>query len=519
MTQPTLTSRTVHGLKWSVVGQILNAATTVATIAVLARLLHPAAFGLAAMGLVIMRFVTYFAQMGVGAALVQKPEVTHDDVRAGFTSSMLLGVAACVVVIAAAPLATILFPHPQVVPVVRVMAIDFVLNGATITSFALLRRKLAFKALAVADTLTYIVGYGAVSIVLAALGFGVWSLVIGALAQGALTVVAYYALTLHSVKPLFRWSVYRTLYSYGARISIIQFLEFFTYNMDTMWAGHFFSTADLGIYTRSFTLVSLPNQYVATSFTRVLFPAFSRIQTERERLKNAYLPAITVAAIIGVPLMWGIAAASPQVVQTILGARWHAAIPIVAILATAMPFTLLANFSGIVCDATARLNAKIVIRSSQIILVLCFFAALTRFGIAGVATGYALGQVFVASAFLFVLKGIFHVGLPELLRAYTPGAAAGICAAALIVALGVAGTLVHAPVAATLVAQIVVGTAVVLRWMLRSRHGAAWREIRLRLLGTMDEPATGRMAPIVRWLDRHSAGRAERTAEPETATP
>ena len=268
------------------------------------------------MGLVIMRFVTYFAQMGVGAALVQKPELTHDDVRAGFTSSMLLGVAACLVVVAAAPLATILFPHPQVVPVVRVMAIDFVLNGATITSFALLRRRLAFKALAVADTLTYIVGYGAVSIVLAALGFGVWSLVIGALAQGALTVVAYYALTLHSVKPLFRWSVYRTLYSYGARISVIQFLEFFTYNMDTMWAGHFFSTAELGIYTRSFTLVSLPNQYVATSFTRVLFPAFSRIQTERERLKNAYLPAITVAAIIGVPLMWGIAAASPQVVLT-----------------------------------------------------------------------------------------------------------------------------------------------------------------------------------------------------------
>ena len=73
MTQGTLTSRTVHGLKWSVVAQIINAATTVATVAVLARLLDPATFGLVAMGLVVMRFVQYFAQMGVGAALVQKP--------------------------------------------------------------------------------------------------------------------------------------------------------------------------------------------------------------------------------------------------------------------------------------------------------------------------------------------------------------------------------------------------------------------------------------------------------------
>ncbi len=76
MTPETLTARTVHGLKWSTLAQIMNAATTMAVTAVLARVLDPAAFGLAAMGLVVMRLVAYFAQMGVGIG-------THPEANAG----------------------------------------------------------------------------------------------------------------------------------------------------------------------------------------------------------------------------------------------------------------------------------------------------------------------------------------------------------------------------------------------------------------------------------------------------
>jgi len=76
----TLTSRTVHGIKWSVVAQILNVATTIAATAVLARLLTPATFGLTAMAGIVLRFGQCFAQMGVGSALVQKRETDPSPV-------------------------------------------------------------------------------------------------------------------------------------------------------------------------------------------------------------------------------------------------------------------------------------------------------------------------------------------------------------------------------------------------------------------------------------------------------
>ena len=238
------------------------------------------------------------ARMGVGSALVQKPELNDDDIRAGSASSVLLGRAiVCAVVVVVAPFTHFIFKNPQVVPVARVMSLTFILDGAAITSGALLQRRLKFKALAWMDTASYVVGYGGVAIVLAVLGYGVWSLVIAGLAQSAVTAVLYYATTRHPVKPLFRWSVYKRLYSFGARVSVTQFLEFITSNMDTMWAGHFFNAGEVGTYTRSFTLVSMPTEYLGTTFSRVLFPSFSRVQKETERLRNAFVPSVMVVFI------------------------------------------------------------------------------------------------------------------------------------------------------------------------------------------------------------------------------
>ena len=156
-----------------------------------------------------------------------------------------------------------------------------------------------------------------------------------------------------------------------------------------------------------------------------------------------------------------------------------------------MPFTLGAHFAGVLCDATNHLNVKIVIRSSQIALVLALFAALGRFGIVGVATAFALGQVAVAVALLFVISGILDTTPRALLRACTPGAGAGACAAVLIGVANVAGTRVGAPPIVTLLIQIGLGLTVVAFWMLKAhkRNGLAG-----------DSPSVARLS------DRHRRG-------------
>ena len=73
---------------------------------------------------------------------------------------------------------------------------------------------------------------------------------IAGLALSAMTAILYYAAARHPVKPVLRWGAYKRLYSYGARVSVTQFLEFITSNMDTMSAGHYFNAGGVGTYTR-----------------------------------------------------------------------------------------------------------------------------------------------------------------------------------------------------------------------------------------------------------------------------
>ena len=88
----------------------MNVVLQIGITAVLARLLTPSDFGLVAMAGVFLRFGQYFAQMGAGKAVVQKSELSDRDMHTAFTSSLLIGVAFCVLFVALAPLAGVLFP-------------------------------------------------------------------------------------------------------------------------------------------------------------------------------------------------------------------------------------------------------------------------------------------------------------------------------------------------------------------------------------------------------------------------
>lgn len=160
----------------------------------MARLLDPAAFGLVAMSGVVLRFGSYFAQMGIGPALVQKENLSAEDISAGFTSCFLLSIIFFILAWLLAPLSTYLFDNTALIPIIRVMALSFVLTGLSTTATSLLRRNLEFGSLAIIDIASYALGYGAVGVVLAFNGFGVWSLVVAALSQGVLSASLAYLL-------------------------------------------------------------------------------------------------------------------------------------------------------------------------------------------------------------------------------------------------------------------------------------------------------------------------------------
>lgn len=499
-----LTAATVHGLKWSYASTIVNVVLQIGVTAVLARLLTPSDFGLVAMAGVFLRFGQYFAQMGAGQAVVQRPKLSASDIHTAFTSSLLIGVGFCGLFVALAPLAGPLFPHtPGVVTVVRVMSLTFVFGGLAATTQGLLRRRFAFRAVALTEIGSYVLGYALVGLTLAVSGFGAWSLVAASLSAGALAAGAFTLLCRRDIGFGLSARSFRAIYSFGGRVSLIGFGEFIAGNLDTLWAGHYLGSRPTGLYTRAMNLANVPLYYFTISLSRVLLPAYSRIQSERKRLSSVYLATITVVGAIVMPVSWGLAGAAHEVVIALLGQQWLGAVPVLAILAIAVPFSLLTHFGAILCEATANLNVKIVITLGRIGLLTALLAVLARFGIVGIATAFALSELTTHVAYLVVMKRLLTLSLADLRRAYSVGLAAGVVTGLALLGLHAGLTSLGWPAPAVLAVQVALGALGLLGTVTKARGGMVWREIHTRLseagYGIQD---TGVTAWLITRVDR-----------------
>jgi len=495
---PNLTAAAVHGVKWTTAATIITAVLQIGYSATMARLLTPAAFGLVALAGVILRFGSYFAQMGMEQAIIQKAELTRADVRAAFTSSVALGGLFAGLLVLAAPLAAGVVRQPEVVPVVRVLAAGIFLTGLNATALSLLRRHMKFRTLACIEVSSYVISYGALGIGLAFQGFGVWSLVAATLGQGLLLTVLSYLAERHDVRPLFDWETYRPLVAYGSRMSAISFLEFVTGSLDTLLIGRLLGAAALGIYSRGWMLIGLPVYLLTTSVSKVVFPSFSQVQADRPRLRAVYLSSITLIAALVIPICAGAAVAAPEIVRVMLGSGWEAAVPVLQITCAAFSLSMVTMFAGVVCDATATLTPKLWLNLLYAVLLTGLFFGLSRYGLPGVAAAVVAGEVIRTVLYLLLMRRVLAVTVPEVLGSYGPGLLTGVGVAA-----GIAGVRLllpsgTVPAAVLLILEMLAGALLLATGTLLAPP-ARLRQVLRRLLGRLHDgqAATGRLGQLL----------------------
>src|SRR5687767_10017370 len=135
-----LTDRSVSAVKWSYLGVAARVAVQVVVQIALARLLGPDILGLFALVFIVIGVGSIVVDLGLGAALVQEPSLSEDDVRWVFTRAVLAGLGIAGLTFIAAPLVAQLFGEPRMIEVLRGIAPVFVLHALALTPLSLLKR-------------------------------------------------------------------------------------------------------------------------------------------------------------------------------------------------------------------------------------------------------------------------------------------------------------------------------------------------------------------------------------------
>lgn len=427
-----LTRQALRGIRWTYTSTIASVGLALLVTAILARLVAPAAFGVVAMAGVFLGLGSYFSQMGIGPALVQKPEIGRLDIIAAFGLSLLCGVALFAAMWIIAPLGVYILKSSQVVPVVRIMSVSLLLGALSNTSTGLLKREMRFRALAVAETLSYAGGYGVIGVLLAFKGFGVWSLVAAAVAQSALALMLQYAATRHPVGLTLRWKAYQRLLSYGSRFSLDTFVQFLGYSVEPIVISRALGSAALGFFSNAQKITNYATERLTRGLTTVLFPSFSSVQHDRARLGRAFLSSYFAIGILAVPLSVATVVSARELVLVILGPRWLPAVVVVRVLAVAAPFSYLANLSGVLCDALAKLNEKLAVDTTYVLLAIILVVGLLRWGLVGVVVAYAVAEVAYLLLYLVVVRKSVSLQVGELNARHFAIASSGVVVLALV---------------------------------------------------------------------------------------
>lgn len=384
-----LTERTVSGMLWNMAGAVTQVVMQVAVVSVLARLLVPEDFGLVGAAIVVIGFCQIFTQLGVGPAIIQRPDLRAEHIQGGFLFSLLLGLVFGVLLYKGAPWIEEFFRMGGLSSVIHVLALAYPLTGPSVVAEALLLRHMQFKRLVCVEVLSYALGYGVVGITLATADLGVWTLVIAYLCQVVIRTAGFIFVGSLHVGFSVNAKALGDLLNYGAGFSLARIANYAALQGDNLVVGRCLGPQALGIYGRAYNFVGMPANLFGTVVDRVLFPAMAMVQSDRQRLTTAYSRALGLVAMITLPLSAVLFALAPEVVHILLGSKWGAVVMPFRILVVVVVFRTSYKMSDSLARGTGAVYRR-AWRQSVYAGAVIFGAWLGQFwGVNGVAVGVA----------------------------------------------------------------------------------------------------------------------------------
>jgi O-antigen/teichoic acid export membrane protein len=430
-----LTTRTLKGAAWIGGASIAGLALRVISVAVLARLLTPHEYGVFAAALIAMDFAAMIYGMGLAPTLIQRKDVRPDHVATAFFSALVIAVLAAVGMWYAAPLISELLQVPELTQVVKALAWLTPLGAFSVLCQALLARNMLVKKVALRPLFSFTISTFLVAIPLAWYGFGYWSLVA---MQAADIIVSALTLGLAArtllVRPSFSRRAFSELWRLSLGFTVNQPFVYLSQNADRFIIGRVLGTATLGIYTRASFVANQATTVFGNIARLSVFPAMARVQDDKERLRSALLKAFSVLALLTLPVSAFCVIFSKEIVDLLLGPKWHTAVVPFAILSGALYFSLAWRSCATLFQALGHpswVTGVLICRAGALIAGIWWAAP---HGLTAICVVVAVVMALMLAIILIIVRHAIDLPLRRVARAHfqplvATAAASGLCLA------------------------------------------------------------------------------------------
>ena len=320
-----LRHKAVHGVGWSFIDNIASSGITFLVGLVLARLLTPEEYGIMAMIAIFIAVSNSIIDSGFSNALIRKTRIERVDYNTVFYFNLTVSILIYVLLCLAAPAISVFFKEPVLVEVIRIIGWVLIINALAIIPRTQFVREVDFKTQTKVSLISSI-SSGVIGIGMALGGMGVWSLVGQQLSRQFLNTLFLWVYS--KWHPVWEFSTesFKELFGFGSKLLLSGLLDTIYKNIYYIVIGRFYTSAQLGQYTRAEQFKIIFSSNLTTVVQRVSYPVLSSIQEEPERLREAYRKVIKITMLVTFACMLGLAAVAKPLILILIGEKWLPAV-------------------------------------------------------------------------------------------------------------------------------------------------------------------------------------------------
>jgi len=409
----TLSQRVVKGGFWVFLLRIVNRGFSLIRLVILARILSPNDFGLMGIALLTMATLDTFSQTGFQQALVQKKEDIKSYLDSAWTVLILRGFILFAILFFIAPYAAIFFDAPEAKSIIQVIGFAVLLQAFTNIGVIYFQKELEFNKQFIyqlSGTLAdFIVAISAVLILK-----NVWALVLGLLAGSFARFVVSYLI--HPYRPHLSFDLGRAkeLFGFGKWVLGSSILVFLITQGDDIFVGKLLGVAALGFYQMAYRISNMPATEITHVISQVTFPAYSKLQDNIPKLKEAYLKVLQVTAFLSFPVAGLIFVLAPDFTKIFLGEKWMPMVPAMQVLCIFGVTRSIGATMGPILYSVERPKIQTKVSSVQLITMAIIIYPLTiRWGILGTSLAIVIPNILALILITIEARSIINATYKE----------------------------------------------------------------------------------------------------------
>ena len=377
----------------AVLGLIANLVLTI--------LLSPAVFEIYFTILSMISVLNYFSDIGLAASLIQKKEITDDDVKTTFTVQQLLIISIITFAFIMTPFIMKFYNLPPDGKYLywALLASFFMSSLKTIPS-VFLERKIQFQKIVLVQVIENTVFYVSV-IVLAIFGFSLRSFTIAVILRSVIGVISIYSLSFWLPQIGVSFKHLKELLSFGVPFQASSFLALFKDDLITLYLGKVLGFTSLGYIGWAKKWAEAPIRIIMDNLSRVLFPVIARIQHDKEKISRLVEKTLHYQTIILAPSVVGLALVMDILLLIIPKyAKWQPALPLFYLFCLSTLFSSYSTPFINLFNALGKVKISFTFMVIWTVMVWIFTTILTGYLN---MYGFPVTQLILSGTFIFVV--------------------------------------------------------------------------------------------------------------------